>query len=63
MKSGALKKHKVLVANRSEIACRVFQACRELGLPTVAIFAPGDEEARHVTYADEVHKEIGRAHV
>jgi len=46
--------HKVLVANRSEIACRIFQTCREMGLKTVAICAPGDEEARHVTYADEV---------
>lgn len=46
---------KVLVANRSEIACRIFQACREMGLKTVGIFAPGDEEARHVTYADEVY--------
>jgi acetyl/propionyl-CoA carboxylase alpha subunit len=45
---------KVLVANRSEIACRVFQACRELGLGTVAIVAPGDEQGRHVTYADQV---------
>jgi acetyl/propionyl-CoA carboxylase alpha subunit len=46
--------HKLLVANRSEIACRIFQTCREMGLPTVAIFASGDEEARHLTYADEV---------
>lgn len=46
---------KVLVANRSEIACRIFQTCREMGLQTVGIVAPGDEEARHVTYADEVH--------
>lgn len=45
---------KLLVANRSEIACRIFQACREMGISTVAIFAPGDEEARHLTYADEV---------
>jgi acetyl/propionyl-CoA carboxylase alpha subunit len=45
---------KLLVANRSEIACRVFQACREMGIPTVAICAPGDEQARHLTYADEV---------
>ncbi len=45
---------KVLVANRSEIACRVFQACRELGFPSVGICAPGDEQARHLTYADEV---------
>ena len=49
-----MKKPKLLVANRSEIACRVFQACRELGWSTVAIVAPGDEEARHLTYADEV---------
>jgi acetyl/propionyl-CoA carboxylase alpha subunit len=47
---------KVLVANRSEIACRIFQACREMGLGTVGICAPGDEEARHVTYADEVQR-------
>ena len=46
--------HKLLVANRSEIACRVFQGAFELGIPTVAIFAPGDEGARHVTMADEV---------
>jgi acetyl/propionyl-CoA carboxylase alpha subunit len=45
---------KLLVANRSEIACRVFQACREMGISTVAICAPGDEQARHLTYADEV---------
>ena len=45
---------KVLVANRSEIACRVFQTCREMGLKSVAICAPGDEQARHLTYADEV---------
>lgn len=46
--------NKLLVANRSEIACRIFQACREMGIRTIGIFAPGDEEARHVTYADEV---------
>ncbi len=45
---------KLFVSNRSEIACRVFQACREMGIATVGICAPGDEEARHVTYADEV---------
>ena len=47
--------HKLLVANRSEIACRIFQSCREMGIRTVGIFAPGDEPARHLTYADEVH--------
>jgi acetyl/propionyl-CoA carboxylase alpha subunit len=45
---------KLLVANRSEIACRIFQGAKELGLKTVAICAPGDEGARHVTMADEV---------
>lgn len=54
-----MKTQKVLVANRSEIACRVFQACREMGLKSVAIVAPGDEEARHLTYADEVQRVSG----
>ena len=48
------KINKLLVANRGEIACRVFQACRERGIGTIAIVAPGDEEARHVTFADQV---------
>ena len=47
---------KLLVANRSEIACRVFQTCKEMGIQTVGILAPGDEEARHVTYADEIQR-------
>jgi acetyl/propionyl-CoA carboxylase alpha subunit len=46
---------KLMVANRSEIACRIFQGAKELGLKTVAIYAPGDEGARHVTVADEVY--------
>jgi acetyl/propionyl-CoA carboxylase alpha subunit len=54
-----MPKAKVLVSNRSEIACRIFQACREMNLPTVGIVAPGDEEARHLTYADEVQKVSG----
>ncbi len=49
-----MKQHKLLVANRSEIACRIFQGAFEMGIPTVAIYAPGDEFARHVTMADEV---------
>jgi acetyl/propionyl-CoA carboxylase alpha subunit len=51
-----MKPTKLLVANRSEIACRVFQTCREMGISTVALLAPGDEQARHVTMADEVVK-------
>ncbi len=48
------KPPKLLVANRSEIACRIFQTAREMGIATVGIYAPGDEEARHLTYADEI---------
>jgi acetyl/propionyl-CoA carboxylase alpha subunit len=55
----SVKKTKVLVANRAEIACRVFQACREMGLESVGLVAPGDEEARHATFADRVERVDG----
>ncbi len=48
------KRPRILVANRSEIACRIFQSCRELDCVPVGLLAPGDEEARHITMADEV---------
>ncbi len=49
-----MNQHKLMVANRSEIACRVFQAAFEMGIPTLAIFVKGDEDARHLTFADEI---------
>src|ERR1700761_2628937 len=51
--SSIYSQHKLIVANRGEIAVRIIKTAKRLGLPTVSVFTQPDSDASHVLLADE----------
>ncbi|MBB3168127.1 acetyl/propionyl/methylcrotonyl-CoA carboxylase subunit alpha [Simiduia aestuariiviva] len=50
------KIQRLLVANRGEIACRIFRTAKAMGMHTIAVFSDADANARHVKMAHECHR-------
>src|SRR5210317_589054 len=46
--NGDVLKEKILIANRGEIAIRIMEACKDLGLEYVVVYTPADEDSKHV---------------
>ena len=61
MNTSDLSKEKLLIANRGEIAVRIINACKDLGIASVAIYADDDMGSMHVEYADEAWGLAGKS--